>query len=405
MLDVDAWAEIRRLHFAEGMGIKRIARELGVARNTVRAAVRSDRPPRYQRRPTGSVVDGFEVEIRRLLQADPRMPASVIAERVGWERGMTVFNARVRELRPAFLPPDPAGRTSYRPGELAQFDLWQPEVEIPLGGGQAGKLWVIVGVLGFSRLIAGRMIASRATHDVLAGHLACLVDFGAVPRKVVWDGEGAIGRRRGTRVELTAAFQAFRGTLGMGVYICRKGDPEAKGLVERANGYLETSFLPGRSFTSVADFNTQLAGWLERANARVHRVTRRRPVDAAVEDRVAMGLLPPVLPDVAWHARLRLPRDHYVRFDTCDYSIHPCAIGTWIEVSADLDWVVATTRDGREVARHRRSLAKHRVISDPAHVRAANRLRDQHHQQAASAAEVEVEVRDLAAYDRALGVA
>ena len=103
MLDVDDWAEIRRLHFAEGMGIKRIARELGVARNTVRTAVRSDRPPRYERAPQGSVVDVFEADIRRLLQADARMPASVIAERVGWDRGMTVFNARVRELRPGAL--------------------------------------------------------------------------------------------------------------------------------------------------------------------------------------------------------------------------------------------------------------------------------------------------------------
>jgi transposase len=91
MLDVDAWAEIRRLHFAEGTSIKRIAREVGVARNTVRAAVRSERPPRYERGPQGSV-DGFEAEIRRLLQADPRMPAAVIAERVGWDRGMTIFS-------------------------------------------------------------------------------------------------------------------------------------------------------------------------------------------------------------------------------------------------------------------------------------------------------------------------
>lgn len=405
MLDVDDWAEIRRLHFAEGMGIKRIARELGVARNTVRTAVRSDRPPRYERAPQGSVVDVFEADIRRLLQADARMPASVIAERVGWDRGMTVFNARVRELRPAYRPPDPAGRTAYRPGELAQFDLWQPDVEIPLGHGQAAKLWVIVGVLCFSRLIAAMMIPSRATHDVLAGHLACIESFGAVPRTVVWDGEGAIGRRRGNRTELTEAFQAFRGTLGMGAYICQKGDPEAKGVVERANGYLETSFLPGRSFAGLTDFNEQLAGWLELANGRVHRVTRRRPADAAAEDRAAMRPLPPVGPEVAWRHTLRLPRDHYVRFDTCDYSVHPSAIGSWVDVRADLDWLVATTRDGREVARHRRSLASHRLLSDPAHIRAANRLREQHHQSAPAPADVEVEVRDLSVYDRALGVA
>ena len=54
------------------------------------------------------------------------MPATVIAERVGWTRGMTVFKERVRELRPAYLPPDPAARTTYEAGELAQFDFWFP---------------------------------------------------------------------------------------------------------------------------------------------------------------------------------------------------------------------------------------------------------------------------------------
>ncbi len=84
---MDVWAEIRRLHLAEGVPIKRIARESRVARNTVRAAVRASRPPRYERSPRGCAVDEFEDAIRRLLQVDARMPASVIAEWVGWQRG------------------------------------------------------------------------------------------------------------------------------------------------------------------------------------------------------------------------------------------------------------------------------------------------------------------------------
>ncbi len=87
MYDVDEWAEIRRLHFSEKLGIKTIARRLGVARNTVRAAVRSERPPAYQRDRRGSAVDAVEDEIRHLLRDTPDMPASVIAERIGWERG------------------------------------------------------------------------------------------------------------------------------------------------------------------------------------------------------------------------------------------------------------------------------------------------------------------------------
>lgn len=406
MLAVDDWAEIRRLHFTEGWAIKRIARELGVARNTVRAAVRSDRPPVYERAPAGSAVDVVEPEIRRLLRHDPQMPASVIAERVGWERGMTVLRQRVRELRPLFAPVDPVQRTSYAPGEVVQFDLWQPNVDIPLGHGQVGKLWVEVGVLGFSRLIAARLIGTRLTHDVLAGHWACLQALGGVPRQVVWDGEGAIGRRRGRTVKLTQAFQAFRGTLGMGVFICEKGDPEAKGLVERANRYLETSFLPGRTFTDPGDFDAQLQDWLTtRANVRRHRILNARPVDLAAEDRGALRPLPPVAPDVAWRTSVRLPRDHYVRFDTCDYSVHPAAIGRRVDVTADLDWVVATTRDGLEVARHARRFARHAVITEPAHARARRQLRDAYRHRHDHAVEVEVETRDLGVYDRGLGVA
>ena len=61
------------------MGIKTIAKRLGVARNTVRAAQRSDAPPHYERTPRGSVVDAAESEIRRLLKDFPEMPASVKA--------------------------------------------------------------------------------------------------------------------------------------------------------------------------------------------------------------------------------------------------------------------------------------------------------------------------------------
>lgn len=130
---MEEWAEIRRLYLAENVPIKEIARRLGLARNTVRDAVRSCEPPRYVRTARPSAVDAVEPAIRELLHAHPRMPATVIAERIGWSRGITILKDRIQELRPAYLPPDPAGRTTYRPGELAQWDLWFPAVDIPIG--------------------------------------------------------------------------------------------------------------------------------------------------------------------------------------------------------------------------------------------------------------------------------
>jgi transposase len=402
VLNVEDWAEIRRLHKAEGLSIKEIVRRTGIARNTVRSALRSDEPPTYRREGPGSAVDAVEPRIRELLAEFPRMPASVIGERIGWRGGRTVLQERVALLRPLFLPADPCQRTEYQPGELAQWDLWFPPVKIPLGQAQSAVLPVIVGVSGYSRTIAARMIPSREAHDILLGHLACLLDLGGVPRKGVYDNEAALISRHNGRPTPTPPFQRFRGTLGMGLVICKPGDPEAKGMVERANKYLETSFLPGRRFSSPQDFNAQLAIWLRRANNRVHATLRCRPSDRIDEDRAAMMPLPPVLPDPAWRETKRLGRDHWVRIGTCDYSVHPRAIGRRVEVRMDLDEVVVTCA-GDEVARHQRSWAKHRTLTDPDHERARIIMR-------ALAAAVadndnDVEVRDLSVYDRATGVA
>jgi transposase len=121
------------------MPIRAIARHLGISKNTVKRALASDRPPKYERPAKGSVVDAVEVQIRELLRETPTMPATVIAERIGWERGMTALKERVRELRPACVPVDPVSRTTYQPGEPAKCDLWFPDADVPLGYGQPGR--------------------------------------------------------------------------------------------------------------------------------------------------------------------------------------------------------------------------------------------------------------------------
>lgn len=401
MIDVDDWAEIRRLHFAEKLGIKTIARKLGVSRNTVRSAVRSAGPPAYERPQKGSLVDAYEQRICALLKDTPTMPATVIAERLEWPHGMTILKERVAELRPLFRPPDPCQRTTYRPGELVQFDLWQPDYEIPVGYGQADKLWVVTAVSGYSRFMAAHMVPTRAGHDVLAGMLSCFNQIGAIPRTIVWDGEGCVGQWRQGRQVLTREFQAFRGTLGAGARLCKPNDPEAKGMNERSNGYYETSFLPGRHFSDVDDFNFQLEAWLRRSNRRVHGTTRLVPADVLYEDRGAMLSFPPVMPDPALRYRTRLPRDHYVRVETNDYSVNPRYVGRLIEVRADLVSVVVTC-DAVEVARHRRCLAKHQSLLDPAHAVTLRMMRAE--RESRPVLDTDVEQRDLSVYD-ALGVA
>jgi transposase len=405
VLSVEDWAEIRRLHRAEGMPIKAIVRRMGVSRNAVRRALAADSPPRYLRAPKGSLVDAVESRIRELLEGWPTMPATVIAERVGWQHSLTILKDRVRVLRPLFLPPDPASRTTYAPGELAQCDLWFPPVPIPLGAGQHGSPPVLVMVAGYSRWIEAAMIPSRQALDLIAGHWLLLQRLGAVPRALVWDNEAAVGSWRAGRPKLTDAFEAFRGMLGIRVIQCRPRDPEAKGLVERANRYLQTSFLPGRSFTSPGDFNIQLASWLVRANDRQHRAIGCRPSQRVHADQTAMLALPPVAPVVGWREAVRLPRDYYVRLDGNDYSVHPSVIGRRVEVVADLEQVTVR-HAGRMVAEHERCWAKHQSITDAAHRAAAEALRAEH-RTAAGRGELQhgqVQQRALSDYDTAFGL-
>jgi transposase len=399
------------------MPIKVIARVMGVSRNTVRSALASSGPPSYQRRRRGSAVDAVEPSIRELLRADPRMPATVIAERVGWARGLTVLKLRVAELRPAYLPPDPASRTTYEPGEIGQCDFWFPEIQLPVDCGQVRaptQLPVLVMVSGYSRWLSALLVPTRTGQDLYAGWWRLLTELGGVPRTLVWDNEAAVGQRRRGQSVLTEAAHAFRGVLGTGVFLCDPRDPETKGLVERANGYLETSFLPGRKFTGPADFNTQLSAWTALVNTRRRRALGCAPTDRIGADRAAMLPLPPVAPVTGWRSGLRLPRDHYLRLDGNDYSVHPGVIGRRVEVNADLDRVRVFC-EGRLVADHPRSWARHQSFTDPVHAAAARTLRREHRALAfapppaqggggQAPREQEVEQRALTDYDTALGL-
>ena len=159
------------------------------------------------------------------------------------------------------------------------------------------------------------LIPSRRAEDLFAGWWRLIDRLGAVPRTLVWDGEGAIGRWRGGKTELTGDCQAFRGVLGTKVIVLKPREPEHKGIIERAHDYLERSFLPGRTFAGPDDFNTQLQDWLAMVNARRRRALGCAPTDRIAADRAAMLALPPVAAgdrlavlDAAGPGPLRPPR-------------------------------------------------------------------------------------------------
>ncbi|HEY5265829.1 MAG TPA: IS21 family transposase [Acidimicrobiales bacterium] len=370
MITLENWALIRHLHLSEGESMRSIAERLEISRNTVAKAVTSTSPPHYERTAAPNSVSPFEPQIRSLLAEYPKMPATVIAERIGWTGSSSFFRKRIAEIRPDYAPVDPADRISYEPGDQMQCDLWFPPAKIPLGAGQFGSPPVLVMVPSHSRFICARMIHSRTTEDLCLGMWWLLQSFGAVPRRLVWDNEAGIGRRN----KLTDQVTSFAGTLGTKFVQLKPYDPESKGVVERMNGFFETSFMPGRDFSSPEDFNEQLAAWLPLANNRLVRRTGQRPNEAVEEDRKSMFALPPVAPVLGVLGRVRLARDYYLRVASNDYSAHPSAIGSFVDVAYDLE-TVRFSALGRDVGTHRRSWARAETFSDPLHVEAARELR------------------------------
>ncbi len=382
------------------MSRRAIARRVGVSRTTVDRALSSSRPPHYQRPPVVSVFDAVEVRVRELLRVTPDMPATVLAERVGWSGSPSWFRKQVAELRPLFDVKDPADRLSYGAGDQAQSDLWFPAKPIPVSARSSLILPVLVMVCSFSRFISAVMVPTRTTGDLLAGMWSLLSgSIEAVPRRLIWDNEAGIGRRN----RLAEGVPGFVGTLATKIVQLKAYDPESKGVVERANGYLETSFLPGREFTSPADFNTQLSDWLVLANGRLIRSLGARPSELIGADRAKMLALPPITPTVGFSQRVRLGRDYYVRVLGNDYSIDPTAIGRLIDVHADLRQVTASLQ-GQLITSHPRSWGSRANVTDPSHVVRAAKLRQAfQNPRPRPAQEVDLE-RDLADYDQAFGV-
>jgi transposase len=397
VVDVEQWAEVRRLFFVRGLSQREIHRRTGLHRDTIRNAINSKTPPKYERAPTGSKLDPFKEEIHRLLKADPKLAGQRIRELIGplgFDGSKTIVDDYLRQVRPLFDPPRTFQRTIYRPGEICQFDLWEPGREIPVGYGQTRRGWVVLGCLGYSRAGAGALIFSKEIPDLLFGIRRCLWRLGALPETLVWDRQAGLHAGGGRPTE---AFAAFCGQLRVGWHFCEARDPQAKGVVERLQDFIERSFEPGRIAANELDYQLQLDTWFdERANPRMHKTLRCRPIDRLIEERAVMAPLPQVPPDTDRRWGLRVAPDPYLRFDTNDYSLDPQLVGRRVEARITEREVLAVALDTGELAcRHPRSFAKHRTITALEHARM---LKAQRHERR-DGSQPQVEIRSLASYD------
>lgn len=312
----------------------------------------------------------------------------------GYSGGKTILDDYLREQRPRYEPPRSFQRTVYRPGELCQFDLTEPLREIPVGWGQTRRGYVVTAKLPYSRAFAGALIFSKRFCDIAWGMGRCLERLGALPKKLVWDREGAIHAGGGRPTE---DFAAFCGQLSLGWIILEAGDCQAKGSLEREHRFLHGNFEAGRCFANPLDFQHQLDRWSDKVNRRRHRSTR-----AVISERLAfehrrMRELPAEMPETSHRQVLRVPPQPYLRLDRNDYSLDPHLVGRRVEIRATQSELTAVSLDSGELcASHRRVFAAGQTFTDPAHQAALDQLRGERKR----GREPEVEVRPLADYDR-----
>lgn len=371
MVDVEQWAEVRRMKRVEGLSAREISRRTGLARDTVSRLLMAEAPPRYSRARAESILDSFKDWICEQLQADPKVPSQRLRElavEIGYAGGKTIFDAYVREVRPRFLVRRTFQRTIYRPAELIQCDCGSRASTSRLAMGRP----VVGGSSRRSRVGRGRSLApwcsAREAPDILAGLARSISRLGVRSEKLVWDRESAIaGRGRPSE-----AFLSFCGQLEVGWIILDVGDAQAKGQLERQHRFLRSNFEPRRFFANHLDFQDQLDRWAEKVNARAHRTIRGIPAERLTKERQQRPLGQVVLDtDRRWVRRV--PQQPLIRVDRNDYSIDPLFAGRRVEVRVSQREITATVLDtGELAARHTRIFAGFQTIVDP-RIRASSR--------------------------------
>jgi transposase len=401
---VHDWARVRELH-RQGLSGKTIARQLDMSRNTVARLLVSESPPRYERAPAGSQLDPYKDAIASMLREEPSVPATVVRQhlqRQGYGGGITILKEHLRGVRPAFLAARDYQRTVYAPGEILQADWWETGVSVPVGKGASRPAFGFVTTLPFSSAHAVVFTHSQTTADAIPALLGCLLRLGGVPAKLVMDRDSSlVVHASGRQARPVDELAALLGALSMGHIVLPAGSPQSKGGVERTNGYLESSFLPLRSFADLADMQAQGDEWgSEVAWRRYHRRLGAKVIDALRIEQAELAALPDPLPEVDRALEVRASRDGFARIAGVDYSLPPGYGLRRLSVRLSLS-ELAICCEGRQIAHHARSYVPADVVRDPEHMRALVAAKEV--QRHLRQREPELPAIDLARYDALLG--
>ena len=388
---------------AQGTSIHEIARQVGLARNTVRkyirgAAVPAPRPARSMK------LDPFKAQIRQWVHDDHLLNCVTMLERLrplGYTGGVSQLKAFVHPLRPAKAGRHPIRRYETAPGEQLQFDWGEFRYD---QAGSYHKLFGFIAVLGYSRM---RFIIFAKRCDV-ASLLRCLMAaceyFGGLPRTMLTDRmKSVLLDMDGSTPLWNPTFADFMASVGVAPRVCRAYTPQTKGKVERSVGVIKQSFWPGVCFTDVDDLNSQARAWCEQRNRQPNHTTHQPPVERWAEE----GLQP--LPTgFAWERwgseERKVSWDGYLSYDGVLYGLpsEPALAGSVVQVRAR-NGVLQVFSHGQMVASLALRARSGEVVTHPEQFRsvaAATAYQQAHqplgHQVAAGA----VARRALAEYDQ-----
>ena len=275
-----------------GASIRRIARDLNLARDTVQSVIRRWEAGRSgqgatvpaTRRP--SLVDPFHDTIQQLLERYPEITIQRVLEELrlkGFTGGRSIVRERVLELRPR-LTREPVVRFETSPGFQAQMDYSTYDIDFTVEGRRRVHLFSYV--LGYSRRQYLRFVEAQNLSTTLREHIRAFEHLGGVARTCLYDNMKVVVLRHGDEGPLyNPKFLAFATHYGFTPHACRVRRGQTKGKVERPFFYAEQSLLNGRTFRSLEHLNEITVWWLANvADVRVHRETKQRPLDRHAEE-------------------------------------------------------------------------------------------------------------------------
>jgi transposase len=345
--------------------LRRIAEELRISRYRVKRIIvdHQDRRAQGVRHPDlpvppesrGSILDGHIPFVQELLTRWPAITAMRVHEELrgrGFTGGYTIVKDLVRRLRPAPRR-QPVLRFETGPGVQAQMDYAVYEIDFTEEGRRRVNLFSYV--LSYSRRQYLRFVESQDFETTIREHVRAFEHLGGAASICLYDNmKVVVARYEGDEPIYNTRFLAFATHYGYRVWACRRRRPRTKGKCERPFHFVETSLLNGREFRTMDHLNEVTARWLaEVADVRVHRETKRRPLDLHAEERPSLIPLPEKPYDTAEVVYRTVNAEGMVAYRQNFYSVPWRYLGQLLPLRITEEELIVYGRDLEELARHR----------------------------------------------------